>query len=190
MLKQEDALSPPGGEDQHKSNEAVALLQSLSINLAMDWARSFGAALWGPLCPSDFRRATVLLAKQLLERAGTNFDPQLRTEAAKANSIREQNDTFRKSLDSILGNFTMTAGVSALPSDVRAMALRKVSTFDAWSADNDPHGEHDFGSFELAGHRFFFKIDYYRPSLDVGSDDPADPARTRRVLTLMLTEEY
>ena len=38
----------------------------------------------------------------------------------------------------------LTAGVNALPSDVSAMAIRKVATFDA---DNDPHGEHDFGSF-------------------------------------------
>jgi len=82
----------------------------------------------------------------------------------------------------------LTAGVSALPSDVRAMAIRKVATFDAFSADND--GEHDFGTFDLAGHKFFFKLDYYDPALEFGSDDPADPAKTTRVLTLMLAEEY
>jgi hypothetical protein len=27
--------------------------------------------------------------------------------------------------------------------------------------NNDPYGEHDFGSFELAGEKFFWKIDYY-----------------------------
>ena len=37
------------------------------------------------------------------------------------------------------------------------MAIRTVATFDAFSADNDPHGEHDFGSFELAGDKFFWK---------------------------------
>jgi hypothetical protein len=104
--------------------------------------------------------------------------------------IADLNDAFRKTFDPALGRTTLTAGVSALPSDVCAMALRKVATFDAWSADNDPHGEHDFGRFELAGRTFFFKIDYYDPSLDVGSEDPADPAMTTRVLTLMLAEEY
>ena len=75
----------------------------------------------------------------------------------------------------------LTAGVNALPSDVRAMAIRNVATFDAFNADNDPHGEHDFGSFELAGEKFFWKIDYYDSNLEFGSDDPADPSQDARV---------
>ena len=104
--------------------------------------------------------------------------------------IRELNDTFRKSLDPNLGKLVMTSGVSALSSDVRAMAIRETETFDAFSADNDPHGEHDFGAFDLAGHKFFFKIDYYDSTLEFGSEDPADPAKTTRVLTIMLASEY
>ena len=104
--------------------------------------------------------------------------------------IRDLNDAFRRTLDPALGRTMLTAGVNALPSDVRAMAIRTVATFDAFDGDNDPHGEHDFGSFELAGHKFFFKLDYYDPKLEFGSDDPADPAKTTRVLTLMLAEEY
>ncbi|HUB63143.1 MAG TPA: DUF3768 domain-containing protein [Methylocella sp.] len=49
---------------------------------------------------------------------------------------------------------------------------------------------HDFGSFELAGQRFFWKIDCYDKSLEFGSVDPADPENTTRVLTIMLAEEY
>src|SRR5665213_3149399 len=104
--------------------------------------------------------------------------------------IRKLNDTFRKSFDPNLGTMVLTSGVSALPDDVRAMAIRKTATFDAFSGDNDPYGEHDFGNFELAGHRFFFKIDYYESGLEFGSDDPTDAAKTKRVLTLMLAEEY
>ena len=104
--------------------------------------------------------------------------------------IRDLNDAFRKILDPTLGRMMLTAGVNALPSDVRAVAIRKVATFDAFNADNDPHNEHDFGSFELAGDKFFWKIDYYDRNLEFGSDDPADPARTTRVLTLMLAMEY
>ena len=70
------------------------------------------------------------------------------------------------------------------------MAIRKVATFDDFNADNDPHGEHDFGSFDLAGDKFFWKIDYYDFTLEFGSDDPADPSKTTRVLTLMLAAEY
>ena len=99
--------------------------------------------------------------------------------------IRDLNDTFRKTLDPTLGRVMLTAGVNALPSDVSAMAIRKVAMFD-----NDSHGEHDFGSFELAGDKFFWKIDYYDRNFEFGSDDPADTAKTNRVLTLMLAAEY
>ena len=104
--------------------------------------------------------------------------------------IRELNDAFRKTLDPMLGRVMLTARVDALPSDVRAIAIRKVARFDDFSADNDPHGEHDFGSFDLASDKFFWKTDYYDSNLEFGSDDPADPSKTTRVLTLMLAAEY
>ena len=68
--------------------------------------------------------------------------------------------------------------------------LTKVRTFDAFSEDNDPYGEHDFGSFEHAGQTLFWKIDYYDRTLTAGSDDPADPQVTTRVLTILLASEY
>ena len=72
--------------------------------------------------------------------------------------IRELNNAFRTSFDAKLGQVMLTTGVNSLPSDVRAMAIRKTATFDAFTPDNDPHGEHDFGNFELAGRRFFVSI--------------------------------
>ena len=41
----------------------------------------------------------------------------------------------------------LTAGVDALPSEVQAMVMREVATFSDFTADNDPHGEHDFRQF-------------------------------------------
>ena len=49
----------------------------------------------------------------------------------------------------------MTAGVSALPDDVRARAIELTRTFDDFTSDNDPHKEHDFGSFTLGGRKLF-----------------------------------
>ena len=104
------------------------------------------------------------------------------------NRIRELNDAFRTTFAG--GKVMLTAGVDALPLEVQMPVIGRVMTFSDFTPDNDPHGEHDFGSFELAGHKFFFKIDYYDPRLEFGSDDPTDPAKTTRVLTIMLATEY
>jgi Protein of unknown function (DUF3768) len=105
-----------------------------------------------------------------------------------AEKIRELNDAFRTTMTG--GRVLMTAGVDALPSDVKAMVVRRVATFSDFTPDNDPHGEHDFGSFEFAGRKFFWKIDAYDANMEFGSEDPADPSKTTRVLTIMLAEEY
>lgn len=108
--------------------------------------------------------------------------------AEKTHTIRVLNDNFRSTF--IGGQVVMTAGVSELPIDVKAKALLMVKTFKDFDGDNDPHGEHDFGSFEVAGERFFWKMDYYDSDCRYGSEDPGDPAMTTRVLTIMLAEEY
>ena len=84
----------------------------------------------------------------------------------------------------------LTAGVAALPLDQRAGVMAAVQAFDAFDPDNDPHCEHDFGLLSFGGHRIIFKIDAYDRELRMGSPDPADPAVTCRVLTIMLAEEY
>jgi hypothetical protein len=98
------------------------------------------------------------------------------------------NDTFRRSF--IGGQVMMTAGIAALPDATRALVLNEVRMFDAFTADNDPHGEHDFGSFEVDGRKIFWKIDAYDAAMEFGSEDPADPSKTTRVLTIMLASEY
>jgi len=107
---------------------------------------------------------------------------------ATTQRIRELNDALRSTLQG--GRVFMTSGVQALGEVVVATALTRMRTFSEFDADNDPHGEHDFGSFEVGGTTFFFKIDYYDPGMEGGSEDPSDPAKTTRVLTLMLASEY
>jgi hypothetical protein len=102
--------------------------------------------------------------------------------------IRALNDAFRCSFTG--GRVMLTAGVAELPSDVRAVVIRKVATFADFTEANDPYGEHDFGSFEFQGRTFFWKIDAYNLTLDGGSPDPTDPAQTTRVLTIMFAAEY
>jgi hypothetical protein len=102
--------------------------------------------------------------------------------------IRLLNDNFRCTF--IGGQVLMTAGVNALPIDTKARALLAVQSFSNFTTDNDPHREHDFGSFEIEGETYFFKIDYYALDMDGGSEDPADPEKTARVLTIMRADEY
>ncbi len=99
------------------------------------------------------------------------------------------NDLLRTTF--LTGRVVMTEGVRALPTAARDEIVTKVRTFDGFDAGNDPYGEHDFGAFDQDGvGKVFWKIDYYDPTLIMGSEDPADPKRTARVLTIMLAEEY
>ena len=103
--------------------------------------------------------------------------------------IAELNDLCRKAMG-VAGRVVQTQGIVALPPDVRSAVFEKVELFDSFTEDNDPHGEHDFGAFEHAGQRVFWKIDYYAPGMEHGSENPADPKQTVRVLTIMLAREY
>lgn len=106
----------------------------------------------------------------------------------QAETIRRLNDAFRTTFRN--GQVVMTQGVQALgPATLNAI-IAKVQAFNTFTPDNDPEGEHDFGAFEHGGARLFWKIDYYTLDMEHGSEDPADPAQTLRVLTIMLAEEY
>jgi hypothetical protein len=106
----------------------------------------------------------------------------------KTDRIRLLNDSFRTTF--VGGQVVMTQGVAELPIVEKARVLLTVQGFADFDAANDPHGEHDFGNFELAGETYFFKVDYYSPDLKGGSEDPADPEKTTRVLTIMRADEY
>jgi len=88
------------------------------------------------------------------------------------------------------GHIYVTAGIAALSDTEQAAIMTRVFTYTDFTPESDPHGEHDFGSFEHAGKTIFWKIDCYDRALEYGSADPADEAVTTRVLTVMLAEEY
>jgi len=108
-------------------------------------------------------------------------------EIETTSAIARQNDHFRRHPGA---DWMVTAGVQAMGPVFILAAVSAVRAFDAFVADNDPHGEHDFGACELAGARVFWKIDYYDEDLRFGSPNPADPLVTRRIITVMLASEY
>ena len=142
------------------------------------------------LKPADLDMACQHLAAALVEHSAhapsDEYGPDDVT--TKAAIIRTLNDAFRTRLSG--GTLMLTAGIVDLGAPAQAAILRKVACFDAFEEANDPYAEHDFGAIEHEGERIFWKIDYYDLALDYGSEDPADPAITKRVLTIMLAEEY
>jgi Protein of unknown function (DUF3768) len=82
------------------------------------------------------------------------------TQTAK---IAELNDRFRKATwqqQSGRGEpwrNLMTSGIRALGLMATVDIAETVMAFDTFTAENDPHREHDFGSFEYEGQRIFLE---------------------------------
>lgn len=112
-------------------------------------------------------------------------NPALQPRAA---TIAALNDAFRRGF--VGGQIVLTSSVVALPSADAAAIIVAVRRFDAFTADNDPYSEHDFGAVEHGSRRYFWKIDYYDRELTFGTPDPADPTNTVRIMTIMRADEY
>jgi hypothetical protein len=106
---------------------------------------------------------------------------------SKTEAIRALNDKLRQDLTT--GTALITAGVAALGAEAVARIVKTIAVYDDFCHANDPNEEHDFGVFEIDGHKFF-KIEYYDKSRCYHSRDPADPSVTERAITIMLVEEY
>jgi hypothetical protein len=108
---------------------------------------------------------------------------------AEITKIQELNDRFRKG-DHTLGHQKTSAMVQSLSLDAQRELFRLVRNFNQFDEENDPYHEHDFSSIELEGQIWYWKIDYFDLELKYRSDDPSNPAITRRVMTIMHSSEY
>lgn len=114
--------------------------------------------------------------------------------------IATQNDRFRANFNmpffgmrGVPGQFVCTHGISTLPPETQLAVWQAVAGFNDFNQYNDSHGEHDFGAVTIpeVPEKIFWKIDYYSDhSCTFGSEEPSDPARCYRVLTIMLASEY
>ena len=102
--------------------------------------------------------------------------------------IRTLNDHFRRTGRG--GRIMLTQGIQALGQKAVAEIIAKVRAFDQFNEGNDPYQEHDFGKIVHGHDVVLWKIAYYDRPMEFGSPDPADPAVTTRVMTVMLGEEY
>ena len=102
--------------------------------------------------------------------------------------IRALNDRARESFAGC--RVAITASIAALGHDAVYAVFDLIKAYDEFTPDNDPYGEHDFGSLYWGEHQVFWKFDYYDLDYTMHSPDPADETVTARVLTVMLAEEY
>lgn len=105
-----------------------------------------------------------------------------------AEKTRVLNDELRKHL--LGGGAVITAGIAELGLEAVERLVKTIAVFDDFCHANDPHEEHDFGVFDFEGVQVMFKIDYYDKSLNFHSPNPADPAVTERIITIMRADEY
>ena len=119
--------------------------------------------------------------------------------------IARLNDLARSAMG-VASMVVATIGFQTLAETDQSRVRELIETFDAFTDDNDPYGERDFGCvYQLADRSWtterppsrddsqeqvFWKLDYYDRDLAGASEDAADPMLTRRVLTIMLSDEY
>ena len=109
--------------------------------------------------------------------------------------IRDLNDALRTVRDPIgalmfNGSLVITRALADKGNACIDQAVEAMRMFSNFTPDNDPWSEHDFAAFEVDGVTCNFKIDYFASDLEHGSEAPWDAGVTRRVLTLMLAQDY
>ena len=114
--------------------------------------------------------------------------------SGRSQRIAELNDQLRNEpMNRALGLVLVTAGIlnSGQSFAEKVLAAIAAMTPKDFKKGNDPYGERDFNSFTVGGRACLFKIDYYaKGDPHCGSEDPGDPSKTDRVMTVMLARDY
>lgn len=120
--------------------------------------------------------------------------------APDAAIVAAHNDAFRRhvclgspypdDVPRLEGKLVCTAAVAEKGMLFVDTCRRAVGFFSDFSEDNDPDGHHDFGSIRIGETKVWWKIDAYDRSYEYGSEDPSDPARTARVLTILFPSDW
>ncbi len=95
-------------------------------------------------------------------------------------TIAQKNDLYRQTFIGCRVNITHALNASPKKEDV----ITAVRSFNAFTPQNDPHGEHDCAFFEVDGETFFFKFDYYDDNYEFHQEDG------NRVLTIGFASDY
>ena len=118
-------------------------------------------------------------------------------------SIADQNGRFRRQVCSIApglgparggglpGQVVFTRAVAARGPLFPLLCLLALAGHDAFDPEDDPDRLRDFGAVTVQGVCVWFKIDTYADeTMEWGAERPDDPARTYRVMTVMLPSDW
>jgi hypothetical protein len=103
------------------------------------------------------------------------------------------NDLARTDPHRVNATWHTTKGVADLMEggqDRRRELQEAIAGFSAFDPGDNPYGERDFGALTLWGQRLCWKIDYFAPEGEELSPAEWSVELTRRVLTVMLVDEY
>ena len=114
-----------------------------------------------------------------------NQNPSKTTRQSK---IRKLNNEFRRS--GLNGLTISSRGVRALDKEMRDSIINTIRGIDELPPSNDPDNTDSLGSILVGEHLVFWTIEAFDLDLICSSRDPSDPNVTRRVMTIMLAEEY
>lgn len=110
------------------------------------------------------------------------------TEVPRAETIARLNDQLRKT--GAGGTVMVTQNVRNITGFDPAALAATLATYQDFDPHGDPHGERDFGTMTLWGYDLIWKVDYYDKGVNYGSDDPANPEITHRVLNVLLATDW
>lgn len=115
-----------------------------------------------------------------------------KTETSETEAIARMNDCFRdlSILDESVGKWVLTLGINAKGEAFALACIQAIREYNDFNEDNDPYGDHSFGTVIVEDTPVWWKIDLYDRSYRFGAENPTDLSNTRRVLTVMLPSEY
>ena len=97
----------------------------------------------------------------------------------KTKRIRELNDHVRQRITSpwknpsgVRANIFKTQGIDALPIEDQLTILASIREYDDFTEDNDPHGEHDFGSLDHNEQKKILEVRLLRTGHDARQRKP------------------
>ena len=78
----------------------------------------------------------------------------------------------------------MAPAVAGEAETFRLLAVQAIASFDAFTEDNDAIGHHASGTVTVEGRTVVWRIELCDVNFEFLSPDPADPAVTRRELSI------